>query len=111
MDSWLLRINGVKKQVISQDDFVNFVNGANTSIIWDGFNIKVNSLITPGTGGVGTVTSVGAGNGMDFTSIVATGDVTMGTPSTCTDDTINQATGTTHTHAITGLVPTPAALT
>lgn len=51
---------------------------------------------------VGAVTNVNisAGVGMNFTSITGTGTVTMGTPSTLTEATTNQATGTTHTHAI-----------
>jgi hypothetical protein len=54
------------------------------------------------SGGGGTVTSVAAGDGMDFTTITATGSVTMGTPSTCTASTTNAITSTSHTHEITG---------
>lgn len=50
--------------------------------------------------GSGTVTSVGAGNGMSFGAITTSGDVTMGTPSTCTGATTNATTATSHTHAI-----------
>lgn len=54
--------------------------------------------------GGGTVTSVAAGSGMNFTTITTSGSVTMGTPSTCTNATTNSASGTTHTHAITGFL-------
>jgi len=56
------------------------------------------------TFGVGTVTSVASGNGMNFTTITGTGTVTMGTPSTCTNVTTNATTTTSHTHAITGFL-------
>lgn len=52
------------------------------------------------------VTSVAAGNGMSFSTITGTGTVTMGTPSSCSNATSNLASGTTHTHAITGFMPT-----
>lgn len=52
------------------------------------------------TSNTGTVTSVTAGNGMDFTSITATGAVTMGTPGTLTAATTNAVTATSHTHDI-----------
>ena len=54
----------------------------------------------------GTVTSVVAGAGMSFTTFSSTGSVVMGTPSTLTASTTNSAFGTTHTHAITGFMPT-----
>ena len=47
------------------------------------------------------VTSVAAGNGMNFTTITGTGSVVMGTPSTLTNATTNAVTATSHTHAIT----------
>ncbi len=53
------------------------------------------------TTNTGTVTSVAAGAGMDFTTFTTSGSVTMGTPSTLTSATSNSASGTTHTHAIT----------
>ena len=43
MNNWLLKINGVDKKVISQGDFINFVNGTDMIISWDGLNVKVNS--------------------------------------------------------------------
>jgi len=51
----------------------------------------------------GTVTSVAAGNGMNFTTITTAGSVTLGTPSTLTSSTTNAVTSTSHTHAVTGL--------
>jgi len=50
-------------------------------------------------GAGGTVVSVGAGNGMNFTTITATGTVTMGTPSDVTQASTSAASGTTHSHA------------
>ena len=54
-----------------------------------------------GTGGAGTVTSVSAGDGMDFTTITTSGAVDMGTPGTLSDTTSNAVTATSHTHNIT----------
>lgn len=51
-------------------------------------------------GGVGTVTEVQSGNGMNFTTISGAGAVTMGTPTTLTISTINEVTATSHAHAI-----------
>lgn len=51
-----------------------------------------------GTGG--TVTSVGSGNGMNFTTITSTGNVTLGTPSDITSTSSNGVTTTSHTHAL-----------
>lgn len=47
----------------------------------------------------GTVTSITAGNGMDFTSITVSGAITLGTPSNITLASTNSVSGTTHTHA------------
>ena len=49
----------------------------------------------------GTVTSVAAGNGMNFTTITSSGTVTMGTPSTLTSTSTNSVSAGTHSHAIT----------
>ena len=68
-------------------------------------NFRVNG--TPLTG-TGTVTSVEAGNGMNFTSITGSGSVTLGTPSTLTNATTNSVSGTTHNHAITTQLPSSA---
>jgi microcystin-dependent protein len=55
--------------------------------------------------GTGTVTSVSAGNGMNFTAVTTTGSVVLGTPSTLTSTTTNSVSGTTHSHAITTQLP------
>ena len=68
-------------------------------------NFRVNG--TPLTG-TGTVTSVSAGNGMNFTAITGSGSVTLGTPSTLTNATTNAVTTTSHTHAITTQLPSSA---
>lgn len=47
------------------------------------------------------VTSVSAGNGLNFTTITGTGAVTLGTPGTLTASTSNAVTSTSHTHSIT----------
>ncbi|MCP4667586.1 MAG: hypothetical protein GY849_14615, partial [Deltaproteobacteria bacterium] len=49
----------------------------------------------------GGVTSIAAGNGMNFTTITTTGSVIMGTPTTLTASTTNAVTATSHTHSIT----------
>ncbi len=49
----------------------------------------------------GTVSSVAAGNGMNFSTITTSGSVTLGTPSTLNTTTTNNVSGSTHTHAIT----------
>jgi hypothetical protein len=50
--------------------------------------------------GTGSVTSVSAGAGMNFTTITTTGSVVLGTPSNITSTSTNNATGDTHTHAV-----------
>lgn len=52
------------------------------------------------SGGSGSVTSVSAGAGMNFTTITTSGSVDLGTPSTLGLSTTNQVTGTTHTHQV-----------
>lgn len=54
--------------------------------------------------GGGTVTSVAAGNGMDFTAITGSGSVTMGTPGDVTDVSTNNVGTGTHSHAVSGLL-------
>ena len=54
--------------------------------------------ITGGSGG--TVTSVAAGAGMNFTTITGAGTVVLGTPSSITTASTNSASGTTHTHVL-----------
>ena len=62
---------------------------------------KLNGIATGATANTGTVTSVSAGNGLNFTTITGTGAVTLGTPSTVTNATTNSVTSTSHTHALT----------
>jgi len=57
--------------------------------------------LTWASGGSGTVTSITAGDGLDFTNITTTGPVTLGTPTTLTNSTTNTVTTTSHTHDIT----------
>jgi hypothetical protein len=57
-----------------------------------------NNLTFGGDGG--GVTSVAAGNGMNFTTITSTGSVTMGTPSSITTSSTNGVTSTSHTHTL-----------
>jgi hypothetical protein len=47
----------------------------------------------------GTVTSVSAGNGMNFSTITSTGSVVLGTPSSTTLSSTNAVTTNSHTHA------------
>jgi hypothetical protein len=54
--------------------------------------------------GGGTVTSVAAGNGLDFTTITGSGSVTMGTPDSLTAATSNAVTSTSHTHSVSGFL-------
>ncbi len=49
-------------------------------------------------GTAGTITSITAGDGMDFTTITLTGAIDMGTPSSVTATSTNLASGITHTH-------------
>ena len=64
----------------------------------DGDTAKIDAT---GSGG-GTVTNIGAGNGMSFTDIETIGDVVMGTPSSVTGTSTNGfPTSTTHTHEVT----------
>ena len=53
------------------------------------------------TSNVGTVTSVVAGAGLNFTTFSNSGSIVLGTPSTITSTTTNSVSGTTHAHALT----------
>ena len=56
--------------------------------------------------GAGTVSSITAGNGMNFSTITTTGSITLGTPSDITTTSTSSATAGTHSHAIVGYQPT-----
>jgi len=71
--------------------------GALSATDWNTFNNKSDT--------VGTVTSITSGNGMNFSTITDTGSIDLGVPSTLDDTTTNSVTATSHTHAITGFVP------
>lgn len=72
--------------------------GTLNSLVWDSSTGEVKQRAI--TGGSGTVTSISAGNGMDFTTISTTGSIVLGTPSLLTSTTTNSTTSTSHTHAI-----------
>jgi len=81
------------------------LNGKQATLV-SGTNIKTvnsNSLLGSGDVSVGTVTSVAAGNGMNFTTITSSGSVIMGTPSSVTNTSTNSVTTNSHTHAVSGL--------
>lgn len=69
------------------------------------YNITTKEITYGLPGGNGTVTSVAAGNGMNFSNITTSGTITLGTPSTITSGTTNLATTGTHTHQISGFLP------
>jgi hypothetical protein len=63
---------------------------------------EIRTLIGAGTSSTtGTVTSIAAGNGMNFTTFSTTGTITMGTPSALSASTNSATTSSSHTHAIT----------
>jgi predicted small secreted protein len=62
-------------------------------------NVNGTAVVLAST--TGSVTEITAGNGMNFTTITASGAVTMGTPSTLNNTTTNATSTNSHTHAIT----------
>ncbi len=86
-----LDINGLSVVPYSADDYVAvYDTSANTH-----GKVTLTDLIGE------LSVSITAGDGMDFTTITSTGDVTLGIPSTITDSTTNTVSGTTHTHEFT----------
>lgn len=69
-----------------------------------GGNETVTLNYTGGAPGAGSVTSVSAGNGMDFTTITGAGPVTMGTPGAISGSSTNALTSTSHTHSWTASI-------
>jgi len=102
------QINGATKMVVKNNGNVGIGNAtpAYPLDVTGDVNITGNFMVNgiPLTG-TGTLTSVSAGNGMDFTAITGSGSVTLGTPSTLTSATTNSVSGTTHAHAITTQLP------
>jgi hypothetical protein len=95
---------------VSGQTGVSVPNGATMHLYNNGTDV-VNALTNLPSGATiggspistssGTVSSVAAGNGMNFSTITSTGSVTLGTPSTLNTTTTNLVSGSTHTHAIT----------
>ncbi len=82
----------------------NYINALNSTTLQQRTPAEVRADIGAGTGD-GTVTSITAGSGMNFTTITGSGTVTLGTPGTLTDVTTNGLTATSHTHAVTTVLP------
>ena len=87
---------------------VGKVNATSISIGTDAYGIYTlggnmylqDTFVTKKLSDFGGVGSVGAGAGLNFTTITGSGNVIMGTPSAITSTSANIASGTTHTHAI-----------
>ena len=93
-------------KVLSTNDYTNadktIVDNAllkTSQTLTNAEQIQARSNIGAGTGN-GTVTSISAGSGMNFSTINTTGSITMGTPSSVGSGSTNSATAGTHTHAI-----------
>ena len=123
-NSWELRTNGAFSQDIISEDYIDLEATKSVDITYNGSGNRVifeleNDEFSPGTdkvygtnsigvkgwydaagGGSGSVTLVGSGNGMNFSSITTTGTVTLGTPSTITGSSTNSTTSSSHTHAV-----------
>lgn len=69
---------------------------------------KLSGIASNATANTGTVTSVSAGDGMDFTTIASSGAVTLGLPSAITATSTNNVSSTSHTHQIDGTIATKA---
>lgn len=91
---------GVFDNLISYPSALSIVDDYNLvykSWVDDAIDAKIAAI------GAGTVSSITAGNGMNFSEITTSGVVTLGTPSTITLLTTNSLTSNSHTHAITGV--------
>lgn len=93
---------GITLKGTSQIQFNKYGLGTytGTSTYYLAVDSSGNIIETSGVSSGGTVTSIVAGSGMNFTTITGSGTVTMGTPSSITSATTNSASGTTHTHAL-----------
>ena len=95
------KLSGIDNNATNTADPAITTNGSTPSLASGIDAGEIRSLIGAGTSSTtGTVTSVGAGNGLNFTSITTTGNVALGTPSTSSNSTSNAVTSTSHTHAI-----------
>jgi len=65
----------------------------------DGVTSSIQTQLNSKTTCTGTVTSVSAGNGLNFTTITGAGSVTLGTPGSTTLSSTNSVSATSHTHA------------
>jgi hypothetical protein len=89
--------------VASGADTVSLVSGTDIDLDVDTSNGAVRVAFANNTGyttNTGTVTSITAGDGLNFTEINTTGSVTLGTPSSLTATTTNAVDTNSHTHAI-----------
>jgi hypothetical protein len=92
--------------ITGQTELASGLAGTDELLVNDGgvikrMDISVMNAYFNGALSFGSVTSVGAGNGMDFTAITTTGNVVLGTPSAnLSGASTNAVAATSHTHAI-----------
>lgn len=79
----------------------NTVSALNANTMLGAIGGYPNSNPNGYTSNSGTVTSVAAGNGLNFTTITGSGSVTLGTPGSVTLASTNSVTTNSHTHAFT----------
>lgn len=72
--------------------------GVNTNDRLEEILAKINDVVCSGSG---SVTSIQAGDGMDFPTIISTGSVIMGVPSSITLSSTNSLSTNSHTHSFT----------